>query len=356
VIDPDFWQGRRVFLTGHTGFKGAWLSLLLHTLGARVFGFALPPENADGAFAAARADALLRHTIGDIRDFAALRRALQEAEPGIVIHMAAQSLVRASYAAPVETYAVNLLGTVHLLEAVRHAPSVAATLVVTSDKCYRSEGASRPYRESDPLGGRDPYSNSKACAELATESYRQSFFAQGACVASARAGNVIGGGDWAQDRIVPDAIRAFRAGKPLVVRNPQSVRPWQHVLDPLLGYLRLCELLAAGGRAFARGWNFGPAETHDVSVEALVNAVCRRWGPAARWEQDKGAHQPHEAAVLRLDCSDAIQRLGWRPVVPLDRALDLTIAWYRAREGGADMRALTLEQIDETLASARASA
>lgn len=346
MIDPAFWAGRRVFLTGHTGFKGAWASLLLESVGAQVTGFSLPPRSERDLFVVAGVGTDARHRTGDIRDLAALTEAVQEAEPEIVIHMAAQALVRESYADPVGTYATNVMGTVNLLEAVRRQGGAKAVLVVTSDKCYDNVGWVWGYRETDALGGHDPYSNSKACTELVTDAYRRSFFhADGAAlIASGRAGNVIGGGDWSPDRLVPDAIRAFMAGEPLRIRNPRAVRPWQHVLDPVLAYLQLCERLVTGGRPFAQGWNFGPPAAGEVPVETIVDGLVRRWGDDARWEKDAGEH-PHEAAYLKLDCSKAMNHLGWRPLIPLEQALDLTVEWYRAYDKGANMREMTLEQI-----------
>jgi CDP-glucose 4,6-dehydratase len=357
VIDPSFWNGRRVFLTGHTGFKGAWMSLLLNSLGAKVYGFALAPENQSGIFTVAGVANEVHHQIGDIREFAPLRDALRDAKPEIVIHMAAQALVRLSYAEPVRTYATNVLGTVHLLEAVRQSQSVEAVVVVTSDKCYENVGQVWGYREVDRIGGHDPYSNSKGCAELVTNAFRCSFFGNEGrtYVASGRAGNVIGGGDWAQDRLVPDAIRAFTAKVPLQVRNPSAVRPWQHVLDPVLAYLLLAERLVRNGDCFAEAWNFGPSAASEVCVERIVNGLVKMWGGGACWATDTGEH-PHEAAYLKLDCSKAVQQLGWRPLIDLNRALELTAAWYKAQRDGADMRAFSVNQIQTVLSEGVAAA
>jgi CDP-glucose 4,6-dehydratase len=350
VIDRGFWNGRRVFLTGHTGFKGGWTSLLLHWLGAKVHGFALEPEHDEGIFAVAGVAQDLSHEVGDVRDFLALSDSIASARPEIVLHMAAQPLVRFSYARPVETYATNVMGTVHVLEAVRQVDSVRAVVVVSSDKCYENTGQGAGYVETDRLGGADPYSNSKACTELVTESFRRSFLSKAAApaVASARAGNVIGGGDWAGDRLVPDAIRAFGSGKPLRLRNPHAIRPWQHVLDPLLGYLRLAELLVARGQEFAEGWNFGPSAASEVTVGTVADDLSRLWGDGAGWRQDGGEH-PHEASYLRLDCTKANARLGWRPALALDDALALSVDWYKQLGRGADMRKLSLSQIDRVL-------
>jgi CDP-glucose 4,6-dehydratase len=350
VIDPDFWRNRRVFLTGHTGFKGAWMTLLLRSLGAQVSGFALPPENEKDLFNVAGVQSDVEHQIGDVRDLPLLRDSLRTAKPEIVIHMAAQSLVRLSYDEPVETYATNVMGTVHLLEAARSVPEVRAIVVVTSDKCYENTGTLRGYNETDAMGGYDPYSSSKGCAEIVTAAYQRSFFHDGssALVASARAGNVIGGGDWARDRLVPDIMRSFMAGQVVRIRNPDAVRPWQHVMDPVIGYLTLAQRLVQGGRQFAEGWNFGPHEDSEVPVSTLVRQLAAHWGADARWDLDKGDN-PHEAAYLKLDCSKARARLEWSPVIEFDRALQLSSEWYRAFHEHADMRALTLRQINETI-------
>ena len=346
VIDQRFWAGKRVFITGHTGFKGAWMSLLLSRLGAEVFGFALPPEDSNDLFVSAAVERDVQHAIGDVRDFDALLSALTSARPDIVIHMAAQSLVRRSYRQPVETYATNVMGTVHVLEGVRLIPTVRAAVIVTSDKCYENREWPWGYREVDRLGGRDPYSNSKACAEMVTAGYRSSFLntETGAHVATARAGNVIGGGDWSPDRLLPDAFRAFIAGKPLRIRNPASVRPWQHVLDPLTGYLMLAERLVNEGERFGGGWNFGPPADSEVPVAAVVDALVRHWGDHSSWEKDE-IEQPHEAAYLKLDCSKARDQLAWRSLLDLESALRLAVDWYRTHEAAGDIRQVTLKQI-----------
>jgi CDP-glucose 4,6-dehydratase len=350
VIDPAFWRGRRVFLTGHTGFKGAWLSLVLNSFGAKVFGFARAPKTERDIFCAAGVAGDVQHRIGDVCELLGLQDAIRDANPEIVVHMAAQSLVRPSYADPVETYATNVMGTVNLLEAVRQAPGVRAVVVVTSDKCYENAGQVRGYRETDPLGGHDPYSSSKGCAEIVASAYRRSFFhgETAAQVATVRAGNVIGGGDWSQDRLVPDAITAFLGGEPLLVRNPQAVRPWQHVLDPVMAYLLLAERLAMDGATFAEAWNFGPTAASEVAVKQIVDGLADRWGSGAAWQADGGKH-PHEAAYLKLDCSKAAERLVWRPLVGLERSLALTVDWYKAQQRGDDMRALSLRQIGTVL-------
>lgn len=350
MIDPNFWAGQRVFITGHTGFKGAWMSLLLSQMGAHVFGFALPSESERDLFVVAGVERDVKHVAGDIRDLAALRRVVADAQPTVVIHMAAQALVRLSYEEPVGTYATNVMGTVNLLEAVRHVPGIRSVVVVTSDKCYENAEWPWGYRETDHLGGHDPYSNSKGCAELVTAAYRSSFFRSdtAARIASGRAGNVIGGGDWARDRLVPDAIRAFMAGEALRIRNPHAIRPWQHVLDPVIGYLLLAERLATGPGNVEEGWNFGPSTASEVPVETIVNTLVRLWGEGACWEKD-GRDQPHEASYLKLDCSKAQLRLGWRPLLDLDNVLRLTTEWYRAYQRGGDMRRVTLSQIAEVL-------
>jgi CDP-glucose 4,6-dehydratase len=353
VIDETFWKDRRVFLTGHTGFKGAWMALLLRTLGAEVRGLALAPDSEHGVFAAAGVIGDLDHEIGDIRDCRTVQAALANAQPSIVLHMAAQALVLSSYEQPIETYATNVMGAVHVLDVIRRIPSVDAVVVVTSDKCYENKGDGHPFRETDAMGGHDPYSNSKGCAELVAAAYRSSFFSDPASarIASARAGNVIGGGDWARDRLVPDMMRAFAAGETVHIRYPEAIRPWQHVLDPLIGYLVLAQRLAVGGgRAFAEGWNFGPASESEVPVSRVVQRMSQHWGNGARWELEQIEH-PHEAAYLRLDCSKAQARLGWRPQISLDLALQMTCEWYRAQTEGRDMRDLSLRQISDVLHS-----
>ena len=356
MIDASFWKGRRVFLTGHTGFKGGWTTLLLNRLGAHVSGFSLPAEGEPNLFSLAGIAQDLDHRIGDLRDDGAVRTAVEDFKPEIVLHMAAQPLVRRSYADPVTTYATNVMGTVQLLDAVRRTPSVRAVVVVTSDKCYENVGWAWGYRENDGLGGHDPYSNSKACAELVVDSFRRSFFsADGtARVASVRAGNVIGGGDWSADRLVPDAMRAFAKGETLVLRQPHAVRPWQHVLDPVLAYLLVAQRLVAG-EAIAEGWNFGPSLASNVRVAAVAERLAQLWGAGARWQSDQAGDHPHEAVHLTLDCAKASARLGWSPLLSLDDSLRLTVDWYRAFTAGAPMRDVTLAQIAEVLADGAAS-
>jgi CDP-glucose 4,6-dehydratase len=349
-MNSAFWRGKRVFLTGHTGFKGSWLSLWLQQLGAELTGFALEAPSSPSLFTVAQVARGMRSILGDIRDPAALQRAMQEAQPEIVIHMAAQALVRHSYAHPVETYAVNVMGLVNLFEAVRATRGIRAVLNVTSDKCYENREWPWGYRENEALGGYDPYSNSKACAELVTAGYRSSYFnpdnyaEHGVALASARAGNVIGGGDWAQDRLIPDMVRAIGRGQPVLIRNPGSIRPWQHVLEPLSGYLTLAERLFTHGAPFAQGFNFGPHDGDARPVNWIVERLCQEWGGGAAWAID-GTPQPHEATYLKLDCSKAKSQLGWQPRWHLGQAIDRIVAWHKAHAGGADMRALTLEQV-----------
>jgi CDP-glucose 4,6-dehydratase len=344
-MDPGFWRGKRVFVTGHTGFKGSWLVLWLQGWGANVTGFSLAPPTDPSLFEAAGVARGMRDMRGDVRDASAVSRAMHDANPEIVIHMAAQSLVRRSYDDPAETFATNVLGTVHVLEAARGCGDLKAIVVVTSDKCYENRGWVRGYRESDSMGGFDPYSSSKGCAELVTAAYRSSFFSTGAALASARAGNVIGGGDWAADRLVPDAMRAFGRGDCVEIRNPGAIRPWQYVLEPLGGYLLLAEQLCTRGPEVASGWNFGPQEEDARAVGSVVGELARLWGEAAAWRLADGSH-PHEAQHLRLDCTKARTLLDWRPRIGLDEALAWTVDWYREWLGGADMHAVTARQIE----------
>ncbi len=345
---PSFWRGRRVFLTGHTGFKGAWLTLWLAELGAEVTGFGLPPEHASSLAARINLDARCRSVLADLRDLDALRAAMTAAAPEVVFHLAAQSLVRRSYRDPVATFATNVMGTVHCLEALRAVPSARAAVIVTSDKCYENRGPGQAYLESDPMGGHDPYSASKACAELAAAAYRSSFFhGDAACrIATARAGNVIGGGDTAEDRLVPDAVAAFAAGRSLEIRAPSATRPWQHVLESLQGYLLLAERLAgARGASYAEAWNFGPPEAACQPVSAIVDRLAARWGGGAAWHLSDRLH-PHEAASLAIDATKARQRLGWLPRLPLDTALDWTVDWHRAALDGQEPAAICSTQLE----------
>lgn len=351
-MNHSFWRGKRVFLSGHTGFKGSWLALWLQRLGAHVTGFALAPPTEPNLFTAARVADGMDSAIGDIRNLDQLAAALAHSNAEILFHMAAQPLVRASYANPVETYATNVMGTVNLLEAARRAGSLRAVVVVTSDKCYENREWLWGYRENEPMGGHDPYSSSKGCAELVTAAYRASFFPaesysqHGVAIASARAGNVIGGGDWAADRLVPDIARAWAAGQTVTLRRPHSVRPWQHVLEPLGGYMLLAQHVYDHGPAFGEGWNFGPADSDALPVASVVEQLATAWGGDARWQVDGGNH-PHEAQLLKLDCAKARTRLGWQPRLPLAEALGWTATWYQAFYNGSDARALTEAQIEQ---------
>jgi len=344
----SFWQGKRVFLTGHTGFKGSWLALWLHHLGAEVLGFALDPPSTPSLFEAARLDTLIETVHGDVRSLETVNAAVAGFRPDAVFHLAAQSLVRPSYEDPAGTFATNVMGTVHVLEAIRQVGTVQAAVIVTSDKCYENrESPLWGYRESDRMGGADPYSNSKGCAELVSAAYRRSFFGddpQTPALASARAGNVIGGGDWATDRLIPDVVRAFNVGEPVRIRHPQAVRPWQHVLEPLRGYLMLARALWTDGDRFVGGWNFGPHDEDARPVGDVVERLIALWGDGADAVQAPGPH-PHEASFLRLDCSKARALLDWRPLMDLPTALDWTAEWYRAFYDGANARTLTLNQI-----------
>jgi CDP-glucose 4,6-dehydratase len=347
VVMPGraFWEGKRVFLTGHTGFKGAWLWLWLTRLGAIPTGFALPPEGERNlASVGGIADEPSSH-FGDIRDSAALDRCMADAEPEIVMHLAAQALVRRSYREPVDTMTTNVVGTANVLEAVRRTPSVKAVVSVTSDKCYLNREWVWPYRENEPLGAGDPYSASKACAELVTTAWRHSFLAEaGVAVATARAGNVIGGGDWSEDRLVPDCIAAMSRGDPVVIRNPLSTRPWQHVLEPLAGYLILAERLYGSGQEAAEAWNFGPDLADVQPVSVVADRLVALWGEGAHWScMDDGG--PTEAGLLAVDASKAKSRLGWRPRLALSEALAWTVAWHRGHFAGRAPRDLTDEQI-----------
>ena len=356
--DARFWRSRRVLITGHTGFKGSWLACWLNQLGAEVHGLALDPPTAPNLFDLARlGTSLASDSRVDLRDAGAVAECVPRIKPEIVLHLAAQSLVRRSYAEPAATFATNVMGTVNLLEAAQRA-SPKAILVVTSDKCYQDRGAKTPYRESDPLGGHDPYSASKACQELVAASWRASFGGDGVPrIATARAGNVIGAGDWAIDRLVPDCIRAFLRSEPVTLRNPSAVRPWQHVLEPLSGYLLLAEhLCSPQGARFARGWNFGPDPESDATVAHVAGEVARLWGGAARIEVRTEATQPHETETLRLDSSVARAELGWQPRWPLDSALAATVEGYRAQAAQADLAQSIRTQIARYLAAAVAPA
>ena len=347
-MNPAFWLGKRVLLTGHTGFKGSWMSLWLQSMGAKVHGFSLKQSITPNLFTEAKvAKCLASHTIGDIRDLASVQKTMQAAQPDIVIHMAAQSLVRLSYAEPIETYATNVMGTLHVLEAARQTACAKSIVVVTTDKCYDNKEWAWGYREDEPIGGHDPYSNSKGCAELVTSAYRNSYMqAQGKGVATARAGNVIGGGDWAVDRLLPDILRAFERNQSVIIRNPQSTRPWQHVLEPLSGYLNLAEQLYKNGQTFAEAWNFGPRDEDARTVQWIVEHMAKAWGHGANWQQDSSEH-PHEASYLKLDISKAKLRLGWQPRWPLTTAIQHIINWHQAWLAHENMHQLCLAQIKQ---------
>jgi len=353
-MTSDFWRARRVFVTGHTGFKGGWLCLWLQSMGAEVHGYALQPPTEPSFFRVAGVGELLASsTINDIRDYEGLLAAIKAARPEIVLHLAAQPLVRYSYHHPVETYSVNVMGVVHLLEAVRAAGCVKTVVNVTTDKCYENREWAWGYRENEPVGGYDPYSSSKGCSELVSSAYRNAFLAeQGVAIATARAGNVIGGGDWAMDRLVPDLLKAIDSGGVLTVRSPDAVRPWQHVLEPLSGYLTLAERLSLDGAKFAEPWNFGPTDDDAQTVGWIVRHLASR-SPGMAWGCDMTS-QPHEAHYLKLDSSKARARLAWKPCWPLSTALDKTLEWHQAWRSGQEMRAVSLAQIDEYMGTANA--
>ena len=350
-MNPAFWMGKRVLMTGHTGFKGSWLSLWLQSMGAHVVGYALAPPTSPSLFEVANVEDGMTSIIGDIRDLAKLKATFTQHSPEIVLHMAAQPLVRFSYIEPVATYSTNVMGTVHLLESVRNTPGVRAVINITTDKCYENREWAWGYRENEPMGGYDPYSNSKGCSELVSSAYRSSFFnasshaLHGVALATVRAGNVIGGGDWAQDRLIPDILSAFEQSRLVNIRNPNAIRPWQHVLEPLRGYLTLVERLYEHGSGYAEGWNFGPNDEDAKPVGWIVEQMAAMWGNGAQWKIDNSVH-PHEANYLKLDISKARSRLDWHPVLRLNDTLTLIIDWAKQRQAGADMRNLTLNQIN----------
>jgi CDP-glucose 4,6-dehydratase len=346
-MEAAFWRNKTVFITGHTGFKGSWLCLWLQHLGAKVVGFSLPPPTQPSLYELAQVhNGMAVSHEGDIRNLAYLQQAILESAPDIVIHMAAQSLVRYSYQFPVETYATNVMGTVHVLESVRNTPSVRVVVNVTSDKCYENREWHWGYRENEPMGGHDPYSNSKGCAELVTSAYRQAFFSPNSIVslASARAGNVIGGGDWAADRLLPDMMRAFLSRQAVIIRYPDAIRPWQHVLEPLSGYLQLAENLWNNGSAFAEGWNFGPNDEDAKPVRWIVEQCVQLWGEQASWHLTESP-QLHEATYLKLDCAKSKAKLHWHPRWDIEQALQHTVSWYQAFGRGESMQDVTLSQI-----------
>lgn len=353
-VVKSFWKGKKVFLTGHTGFKGTWVSLWLLEMGAEVVGYSLAPDTNPSLFEVTKLGSKMKSIIADIRDLESLKSALIAAKPEIVIHMAAQPLVRLSYSIPVETYATNVMGTVHLLEAVRSTPSVRATVIVTTDKCYENQERLEGYREDEAMGGYDPYSSSKGCAELVTAAYRRSFFRDTPCaVASARAGNVIGGGDWAMDRLIPDIMRSIVKNEKVQVRNPRAIRPWQHVLEPLSGYLVLAQSLYLKGQdkdqTYAQAFNFGPEESDAKEVEWIVSRLVEKWGEGADYEiLNRDGVAPHEAKFLKLDISKAKRVLNWSPKWNNEKALDQIVEWHKAfKDDKADMTKMCLKQIEE---------
>jgi len=346
MIDQEFWHGKRVFLTGHTGFKGSWLSLWLVSLGAEVKGYALNPSTSPSLFNEAKINSIVDSQIGDIRDQNMLHKSMIEFNPDILIHMAAQPLVRYSYDAPIETYEVNVIGTVKVLEVARSCPNLKAIVNITTDKCYENDERSQGYKEDDPMGGYDPYSSSKGCAELVTSAYRRSFFQDlGIGLASVRAGNVIGGGDWADDRLVPDILRSFERNKTVMIRNPKAVRPWQHVLEPLSGYLILAQNLYINPGNFSEGWNFGPNEKDVKSVDWILDKISAKW-PYSSWKSDQ-SFSPHEAGFLKLDISKAKSRLSWKPVWGLSYTLEKIIDWHQSWLSEEDMQMVCLKEIKE---------
>lgn len=353
-MNPGFWRNKPVFVTGHTGFKGSWLCLLLTSFGARVSGYALEPPTQPNLFALARVGAVIESTTGDVRNLEALAQCMHAFAPDVVFHMAAQSVVLASYEEPADTYSTNVMGTVNVLEAVRRLKRHCVVINVTTDKCYENKGWVWGYREDDALGGHDPYSNSKACAELVGQCYRDSFFPSsrfkdhGVAIASARAGNVVGGGDWTAHQLVPEVVAAFLRSQPVVLRHPRAVRPWQHVLDCLGGYMHLAEALADDGPKHAGGWNFGPADADSRSVSSVVEALAAQWGIDRPWVLDAATHSP-EAQQLRLDVNKASSLLGWRCHLPIDEALQWVASWYKAFHAGSDALALCHEQISRYL-------
>jgi CDP-glucose 4,6-dehydratase len=351
MLSRDFWKGRKVFITGHTGFKGSWLSMWLYAMGARVTGYALDPPTKPSLFEQARVSRCVRTVHGDVRDFAKLKDALAECDADVVLNLAAQSVVRYGYENPLETYSTNIMGTVHILEAVRQLKRPRVVVNVTGDKCYENQEWVWGYRENDPMGGPDPYSSSKGAAEIVTSAYREAYFSAKSltqsevALASARAGNVVGGGDWTADQLIPDLIRSFLDRRPCHIRSPSAIRPWQFVLEPLHGYLLLCERLTAEGSTFASGWNFGPAQSDAKRVSWIADKLVSAWGDGASWTHDQGRHVV-EAQVLRLDTSKAMAKLDWAPVVPLPRALEWIVEWYQAFRDGADLRGVTNRQIE----------
>ncbi len=354
AINKTFWGEKTVFITGHTGFKGSWLSIWLDMLGANLHGYALEPATWPSMFEIAGVKKIIKSNISDIRDYNKLLAVMKKCQPQIIFHLAAQSLVRQSYKEPLETYQTNVLGTANLLEAARHVKSVRAVIIVTSDKCYENKESNHAYKESDPLGGYDPYSSSKACAEIVTAAYRNSFFADSnVAIVSARAGNVIGGGDWAADRLVPDCVKAWIKNKTVEIRYPKAVRPWQHVLEPLAGYIILAENLYKHGKKFAQAWNFGPNENNIKNVAFIVDNIAKLWGRKAKWKITT-KKQPHEAMLLKLNCSMAKTKLPWKPCWNIETTLEKTVQWYKTYlENPQNITDTTIEQIDQYMKDSR---
>jgi CDP-glucose 4,6-dehydratase len=346
MIDKVFWQGKRVFITGHTGFKGSWLSLWLHSLGVQVKGYALNPPTSPSLFNEAKIDLIIESQINDIRDQDALYESMMAFNPDILIHMAAQPLVRYSYDAPIETYEVNVIGTAKVLEVARSCANLKAIINITTDKCYENDNRTQGYKEDDSMGGYDPYSSSKGCAELVASAYRRSFLQdQGIGIASVRAGNVIGGGDWADDRLIPDILRSFEKNKPVIIRNPKATRPWQHVLEPLSGYLVLAQKIYRNQEKYAEGWNFGPNEQDVRPVAWILDKMIDKW-PESSWELDLGSN-PHEAGFLQLDITKAKSKLGWKPVWGLGYTLEKIVNWHKAWLNKEDMQIVCLSEIKD---------
>ncbi len=348
-MHPRFWHGKRVFVTGHTGFKGSWLCLWLNRLGAIVTGYSLQPHTTPSLFDVTGLSKIMKSNIGDVRNLSNLKKCIKEAKPDIVIHLAAQALVRPSYRNPVETYETNIMGVVNLLEAVRSCKNIQTVLVITSDKCYENNEREKGYREDEAMGGFDPYSSSKGCAELVVSAYRQSFFQSDegpVAVATSRAGNVIGGGDWSEDRLIPDMVKSFSAGNEVIIRYPSSIRPWQHVFEALHGYLLLIEQMWQNPRQFSEGWNFGPNDSDAKSVSWIVDRFAEIWGGAI-WKVENNGEQLHEAGTLRLDCTKAKTRLNWKTVLELDIALEWIANWYRCHHDGGDVVALSEAQLNK---------
>lgn len=347
-VTPLFWKNKKVFLTGHTGFKGSWLSLWLQSMGAIVKGYALESPTNPALFIEAKVAENMESVIGDIRDLDGLKKSMEEFNPDVLIHMAAQPLVRYSYDNPIETYETNVMGTVNVLEAARNCSGLKAIVSVTTDKCYENKEWPWGYRENEPMGGHDPYSSSKGCAELVTSAYRNSFFNKenSPALASARAGNVIGGGDWAEDRLIPDILKSIEKNLPVIIRNPLSIRPWQHVLEPLSGYLVLAENLYQYGNEFTGAWNFGPKDDDCKTVEWILNNIVNNWGAGASWQLDKNSN-PHEAEFLKLDCSKAALKLKWEPKWSLDQTLKSIVNWHQKWLTNEDIKELCLFEINE---------